>query len=83
MKWKHEHSRDTGNGAMIHTSRSKRYPSVVRVDFSSYSGRDESQTWFQAEQDVKGRRFTSAAAAQKWADRLRVCRAGSSQSGLT
>ena len=63
---------DTGNGAIISTSRSAAYPSVIRWEFRSYCGREKDETWYEIDGDPERRRFATPARAEAAASQLRA-----------
>lgn len=70
-KWNHESSHDTGNGAIVHTSRSASFPRTLKKEFRSYCGRDTNDTWYEIDGDPSRRHFASAAASERAAAQLR------------
>ena len=63
--WNHTTMRDTGNGAVIHTSTSAAFDGVQQKEFCSYCGREKERTWYVAINDDAGLQFATPTKAQK------------------
>lgn len=71
-KWIADGRWDTGNGAIIHRSRSGHFPRTARYEFRSYCGREKDKTWYEIDGDPSQRQFATAAKAEQAAAQLRA-----------
>jgi hypothetical protein len=64
-EWKTDRTRDTGNGALVHVSTSRRWPGVKQYEFVSYCGREEDKTWYEAVGDERRLEYSAPAKAEE------------------
>jgi hypothetical protein len=68
--WTDDGMWDTGNGAMLYRLKSPGHPLARKYEFTSYCGRDNDHTWYEAVGDAEKIKYQTSDAAEARAREL-------------